>query len=269
MNSISLPDWNNLTDAQQREALASAPASTSLRFNRQSNGSVGWAGWSWNPVSGCLHDCPYCYARALAQRFRQTFAPTLHPERLAIPRSQRRSDDAPLLMQLVFTVSAGDLFGEWVPQPWIDAVLAAIGDAPQWTFLLLTKNPQRLVGQSFPPNAWVGATVDTQARADAIAPILPYIDASVVWISCEPMLEPLRFDAAALAWVDWVVVGAQTRQPRAPARQPEWEWVAALTEQARAAGAALYAKDNLALPEGASRVVEYPSAWDGEEYYLK
>jgi pyruvate-formate lyase-activating enzyme len=25
--------------------------------------------WSWNPVTGCLHDCPYCYARDIANRF--------------------------------------------------------------------------------------------------------------------------------------------------------------------------------------------------------
>ncbi len=189
MNSISLSTWNALTPEQQHEALASAPASTRLRFNRQSNGSVGWAGWSWNPVTGCLHACPYCYARAMAHRFRHSFAPALHPERLAVPRSQRWSAGASLTQRLVFTVSAGDLFGEWVPQPWIDAVLTAIRAAPQWAFLLLTKNPQRLIGQSFPTNAWVGATVDTQARADAFAQVAPHLEASVVWLSCEPLLE--------------------------------------------------------------------------------
>jgi protein gp37 len=24
---------------------------------------------TWNPVTGCLHDCPYCYARRIAERF--------------------------------------------------------------------------------------------------------------------------------------------------------------------------------------------------------
>jgi hypothetical protein len=40
--------------------------------------------------------------------------------------------------------------------------------------------------------------------------------------------------------------------------QPEWDWVVALTRQARAAGAALYVKDNLALPDGVARFREYP-----------
>jgi protein gp37 len=252
---ISLQTWNALTAEQQRETLAAVPVTTRLRFNRQSNGSVGWAGWSWNPVTGCLHQCAYCYARAMAHRFYGSFAPMLHPERLAIPCSQR----PPAGASLVFTVSMGDLFGDWVPQAWIDAVLAAIRDAPQWTFLLLTKNPPRLVGQSFPPNAWVGATVDTQARADAIANVLPQVAASVRWLSCEPMLEPLHFAPAKLALVDWIVIGSQTRTARAAARQPDSAWVAALTEQARAAGAAVYHKDNLRLPDDVERVREYPN----------
>jgi protein gp37 len=122
---------------------------------------------------------------------------------------------------------------------------------------LLTKNPPRLIGQAFPTNAWVGATVDTQSRADAFAEVASHLEASVVWLSCEPLLEPLHFEAAALARVAWVVIGAQTRA-RTAASQPEWDWVAALIEQAQAAGAALYAKDNLALPDGVARFREYP-----------
>ena len=30
---------------------------------------IDWADATWNPVTGCYHDCPYCYARRIAQRF--------------------------------------------------------------------------------------------------------------------------------------------------------------------------------------------------------
>ena len=30
---------------------------------------IEWCDSSWNPVTGCLHTCPYCYARAIANRF--------------------------------------------------------------------------------------------------------------------------------------------------------------------------------------------------------
>lgn len=25
---------------------------------------IEWTDFTWNPVTGCLHDCPYCYARS-------------------------------------------------------------------------------------------------------------------------------------------------------------------------------------------------------------
>ena len=31
---------------------------------------IEWANSSWNPVSGCRHTCPYCYARGTANRFK-------------------------------------------------------------------------------------------------------------------------------------------------------------------------------------------------------
>ena len=30
---------------------------------------IDWCDSTWNPVTGCLHDCPYCYARRIAERF--------------------------------------------------------------------------------------------------------------------------------------------------------------------------------------------------------
>ena len=30
---------------------------------------IDWADATWNPVTGCLHGCEYCYARRIAERF--------------------------------------------------------------------------------------------------------------------------------------------------------------------------------------------------------
>ncbi|HPS31051.1 MAG TPA: DUF5131 family protein, partial [bacterium] len=43
---------------------------------------IEWCDWTWNPVWGCLNNCPYCYARSIAKRFgkqicgRDDFQPT-------------------------------------------------------------------------------------------------------------------------------------------------------------------------------------------------
>src|SRR6478752_1479055 len=49
------------------------------------NKNIGWAAWSWNPMTGCLHGCKYCYAREIAQsarwqaNFPAGFRPLFHP----------------------------------------------------------------------------------------------------------------------------------------------------------------------------------------------
>lgn len=30
---------------------------------------IEWCDRTWNPVTGCLHNCPYCYAKKIAERF--------------------------------------------------------------------------------------------------------------------------------------------------------------------------------------------------------
>ena len=30
---------------------------------------IDWCDSTWNPVTGCLHGCEYCYARGIAERF--------------------------------------------------------------------------------------------------------------------------------------------------------------------------------------------------------
>ena len=30
---------------------------------------IEWCDSTWNPVTGCLHGCPYCYAEKIAKRF--------------------------------------------------------------------------------------------------------------------------------------------------------------------------------------------------------
>lgn len=43
------------------------PAPQRPVFNK-TNDQVSWARFSWGPVTGCLHNCPSCYAREMAYR---------------------------------------------------------------------------------------------------------------------------------------------------------------------------------------------------------
>ena len=94
-------------------------------FNKV-NENIDWAKWSWNPVTGCEHGCKYCYARDIANRFyKNKFKPTFHKYRLAAPKNTTipKTLDKDPGRNKVFVCSMADLFGDWVPQGWIDNVL--------------------------------------------------------------------------------------------------------------------------------------------------
>ena len=232
------------------------------RFNR-TGARVDWAGYTWNPVTGCKHGCPYCYARDLAEgrfakAFPDGFEPTLRSERLAAPAreeriAQRKPVPADPRERICFVCSMGDLFGEWVPQDWIDAVLAAEREAQSWTFVHLTKNPGRLVAQDWPANAWVGATVDCHARLEPAIHALRDTSARVKFLSFEPLREWVAVTPEDLSVVDWVIIGGQSMSSGEPAMQPEWAWVDEIFRAARGAVCAVYWKPNLTV-----RPVEWP-----------
>ena len=223
-------------------------------FN-ETNDSISWAAWSWNPVTGCLHGCPYCYARQLATVGRVAavypagFTPLFRTDRLHAPANTKFPDDVATDPRRgrVFVCSMGDLFGAWVPNAWIYAVYDAMERSPEWEYLTLTKNPERYWTQGVPPRLWAGATIDCQARVHATEKAMKNVPAAVRWLSLEPLLEPLTF--SDLSWCDLMVIGGRsaTQQPDGPVPEfiPPREWVDDLVAQARAAGIPVYMKPNV------------------------
>lgn len=41
---------------------------------------IEWCDSTWNPVTGCLHGCEYCYARKIANRFGTLYKYGIEPE---------------------------------------------------------------------------------------------------------------------------------------------------------------------------------------------
>ena len=83
---ISLDDWNVLARDEQEALVHLNPQDVeAVHFNKQENTDIEWAQFSWNPVTGCLHSCSYCYARDIAYQDRMAkaypfrFAPTFRP----------------------------------------------------------------------------------------------------------------------------------------------------------------------------------------------
>jgi protein gp37 len=153
--------------------------------------------------------------------------------------------------RLVFPCSMTDLFGEWVPDSWIDAAYDVMDKASQHTFLILTKRPERhmkylqkrYANRKPAPNIWEGVSAGLQETADKFIPLLLQTPAAVRWVSFEPLLGPVW----TYGWsrngkrdgISWAVAGGESG-PGARPMHPDW--ARGLRDQCKAAGVPFFFK---------------------------
>lgn len=201
----------------------------------------GTLGYTWNPITGCLNGCEYCYARKLAngrlknrylakKTWPLTAGLTDHPSADPFyPRfwSDRcnRADMGPRgKPKGIFVCDMSDLFGIGIPEDWTHRVLDRCKDMEHHRFYLLTKQPQNLIKWSpFPENAWVGVTATDQEKLYWAVEELVQIEAKVKYLSLEPLLEwvsptgwLIQGLSRFLKWggINQVIIGACTGQPK-------------------------------------------------------
>lgn len=262
---------------------------------------IDWCDSSWNPVTGCEHGCPYCYARGIAERFGTNwlpdenpgtykcvldgmethaiieldgmqarmredgkivpapyplgFAPTLHRYRLDEPLRWTKPRN-------IFVCSMADLFGAWVPDEWIEAVINACLAAPQHRYLFLTKNPARymhLIANGIipenQPNFWFGST--------STIPEMEFFwcDEVNTFVSIEPILAPFEdltdegVDPASKT--NWIIVGAETGN-RKNKVVPQKSWIDEIVSAAKKAGTPVFMKESLREIMGDDFKQEFP-----------
>lgn len=73
---------------------------------------IDWCDATWNPVTGCLHGCEYCYARKIAERFEpyEIYDPEMAMQRNLIKRGQLKGTGKPY--DLIYHVQQKNKKGE-------------------------------------------------------------------------------------------------------------------------------------------------------------
>lgn len=127
------------------------------------NSKISWTSATWNPVTGCdsvSPGCDHCYARTLAERFRDTpghyfergFDVVLRPDKLGEPFRWRKP-------RRIFVNSMSDLFHSGVPDGFIAQVWDTMGQNQHHTFQLLTKRHGRM-------RSWIRRWADMVGDSD-------------------------------------------------------------------------------------------------------
>ena len=167
------------------------------------------------------------------EKYRNGFELTLHEEELDEPLKWKGTHN-------IFVCSMSDIFHENVPFDFVDKIMTVIVKTPQHRYQILTKRAERMAeyfkGKTIPENVWLGVTVeckDTKKRIDE----LRHLNASVKFLSCEPLLEDL--EELNLNGIDWVIVGGESGPKARPMKE---EWVLNIKEQVEAQNATFFFK---------------------------
>ncbi len=163
---------------------------------------------TWNPITGCLHGCTYCWARGYARRLAamgvEPYRTHLFEPAFAEWRLRQRIRDG----RTIFVSDMGDMWGDWVPRGWIERVLEAVRSKPRARFFFLTKNPKRYLEfeDRFSDNVVLGATIESNrdyGLTRAPTPRERYeamvnLDWEVKVVVIEPILD---FDEEFIDWI--------------------------------------------------------------------
>ena len=243
---------------------------------------IEWCDHTWNPITGCRHDCKYCYARRMTVRFagdvrlnkmakkdysmvpaadggkdlyvldvpmlNETGHPLVYPFGFE-PTLHRYRMDIPGKLKMgnnIFVGAMSDVFGKWVPDKWLDEIFATCEKYPIHNYLFLTKNTERYLEYIVPngyENLWFGITITKESEIAKVS-MLP--EGRRSFISIEPILEDLHSEIHRLFihLDDWIIIGAETGRSKNKVI-PEAEWINKLVAEADNAGVPVFMKESL------------------------
>lgn len=201
---------------------------------------------TWNPITGCRHDCPYCYARKMVARFagdvrlnlmakkdhslvpaadggpdlyvldrpmlNETGKPLVYPFGFAPTLHRYRMDtlDKLKMGNNIFVGAMADIFGAWVPDAWIREVISVCMGYPIHNFLFLTKDPGRYECMDAAGMLPVDKNLWYGSTLTRPGDAGFVSDAHNTFWSIEPIHAPFQLGEGDGPHPDWVIIGAET-----------------------------------------------------------
>lgn len=193
---------------------------------------IEWTEATWNPATGCTkvsEGCKNCYAEKMAKRlqamgmkrYQNGFRLTLHWDLIDLPLRWKKP-------RKIFVNSMSDLFHPEVPDEFIKKVFETMNCASHHIFQVLTKRPERVAAiahqLSWTSNIWMGTSVENMRVIERVDH-LRKVPARVRFLSCEPLLGPLKLN---LEGIHWVIVGGESGPG---ARPMDGQWVREIRDQ--------------------------------------
>jgi len=202
---------------------------------------IGWCNMTWNPVTGCKNDCPYCYARIMNERFG-------YIKNWDNPEWKEKSFNKrfPQKTQKIFIGSMSEI--RFWKMDWILKTFKRIKSYPYHIFQFLTKYPYIFNRLEFPAKSWLGFTVTiNKDLANGILHIKKLKDFNLTgkylyFTSIEPILEEIN--PLDLIYLDWVILGAETGKRKGRVI-PKKEWIESIIDYCRDNDIPIYLKDSL------------------------
>ena len=243
---------------------------------------IEWCDHTWNPITGCRHDCKYCYARRMTARFAGDVRLNLMAKKdySVVPAADGGEDlyvlDAPMLNETgnplvypfgfaptlhryrmnipgklkmgnnIFVGAMADVFGTWVPDEWISEVMTVCRENTIHNYLFLTKNPERYQRINLPDeqNMWYGTSITNEADIDR----LNYLPTGhKTFVSIEPLLTDIKAQDYGNMFkdkVDWIIIGAETGRSKGKV-VPSFEWIKDIVLMADEAEIPVFMKESL------------------------
>jgi protein gp37 len=217
--------------------------------------AIEWTDAVWNPMTGCTQisaGCDHCYAKIVAERRTRSqylrrapvkptpasagdpFAPRFWEERLEQPLKWKRP-------MRVFVDSMSDVFHSHFSLAMIQRVFEVMNRAHWHQFQILTKRPERAArladDLTWTANIWIGTSIEDMRVARRADYLRRITQASVRFISAEPLLGPL--EGLDLAGIQWVIGGGESG---AGYRPVDLVWARGLRDRCADAGVPFFWK---------------------------